>query len=512
MNVRETYVTMDDGVKLYTRIIIPEEGKKLPIVFIRTPYDPARNGKKCSPEEFKDNQFIKNGYAIVAQHVRGAGDSDGVFSPYCKRERDDGLLTLEFIRTLDIYNGEIYLAGSSYLTQVHYLYLNTCPKDIKGAVLPIQTDDMYHRNFRNGSCYNFANLPWWEMACKRQFPHITSRGVIYRPYKDIPKRMTGGEDIPILTDMLTHHKDDEFWASIPMKDAPETLDFPVLYMEGWHDYYCDGMFTAWQKLKETTREKSAMLVYPAGHCARPDGNAEYSMPNCMPPEDAAVQWFNSIRSGEKYPYAEYGKITYYNIGKDTWETAGYPPECEYMRLYLNADRTLGEKGKEGSIVYEYDPEKRHNFFKYNNILKHGKADEKMGIISFYSEEFKEEQSFFGKVKWHMPVISNCEDTQFFMRVYLVEDKISYNMCETLTTLCHMDENYKPDTEIMLDLETMPIAFTVKKGCALRVDISSDSTIYNAHANVKGHWAYVNETKVAKNTILCQNAYIELPQA
>ncbi len=511
ITVRETYVTMDDGVKLYTRIILPEEGKRLPIVFIRTPYDPARKGNKCLPAEFTDNQFIKGGYAIVAQHVRGSGDSEGDFSPYSKRERDDGLLTLEFIRTLDIYNGEIYLCGMSYLTQVHYAYLDTEPEDIKGAVLCIQTDDMYRRNFRNGNCYKFSNLPWWELVFKRKYPKITSENVIRRPYKDIARRMTGGEDIPILTDMLTHDKEDDFWASIPLLDAPRHIHFPVLYIEGWFDYYSEGMFAAWEKLPEKTREQSAMLVLPVGHATCLNGQAQYPLNNGNPPQDYAVRWFESIRNKTEYPYAKNNRLTYYNIGTDSWETEEFFKNSRPLRLYINADRTLGKKGAQGCISYRYDPQRLHNFFKYDNIFKHPAAKEEDGIISFYSDEFSKDTSFLGAIGWNMTVSSDCEDTCFFMRVYLTEGNESYNLTEAITTLSHIDPNYRPDSEISISIKTSPIGFTAKKGSRIRIDISSDSTAWAPHANVKGNWAFVTKTKIACNTLICKDAYIELPQ-
>ena len=54
----------------------------------------------------------------------------------------------------------------------------------------------------------------------------------------------------------------------------------------------------------------------------------------------------------------------------------------------------------------------------------------------------------------------------------------------------------------------PIAFTVKKGSKIRVDISSEGGIYVPHANVKGHWAEVTETKIANNTLLLKDSFFE----
>jgi hypothetical protein len=42
-----------------------------------------------------------------------------------------------------------------------------------------------------------------------------------------------------------------------------------------------------------------------------------------------------------------------------------------------------------------------------------------------------------------------------------------------------------------------------------VDISSHGGIYVPHANVKGQWAEVSETKIANNTVFLQDAFLEL---
>ena len=105
MIIQEEFFTMRDGVRLYTRMVLPYENGKFPIVFFRDPYDAPLNGEPCPPEKYENNLFLQNGYAIVYQHVRGSGDSEGEMRPY--REREDGLDTLEIIRSKPFYNGEI---------------------------------------------------------------------------------------------------------------------------------------------------------------------------------------------------------------------------------------------------------------------------------------------------------------------------------------------------------------------------------------------------------------------
>jgi len=507
--VIEEYVTMSDGVRLYTRVTMPKGKEKCPVVFVRTPYDEPLGGKSYDINEVEKCNFVKNGYAVVRQHCRGTGDSEGDFMPYV--ERNDGLETLDYIRSLPFYNGEIYLWGRSYLTTVHLCYLSAKPKDIKGAAFEIQTDRMFFRNYRNGCCYDLCFVGWWLNRLRRRFPEQNREEIFKRPYKDLMKRVLG-VDLPNYTKHLTNDTYNEFWTSDPRTFVVDDLEIPVIFIDGWYDFYTQGMFSMWERLPSETKKKSAFVVGPWGHDTKVKEDTEYPLTNGNIPEDYAAQWFDSIRDNRKYEHAEYGKVNYYSIGADEWGTAEYPlKQADTKRLYFNGDNKLCKTCGEGSFTYEYDPEKRLGAFKYMNIHKAEEINAIDGIISFVSDAFEEDESFFGEIGWHMNVASDCEDSAFYIRIYLEENGEAFNLTETITSINNINKEYKPNDRIIIDIKTPPIGFTVKKGNKIRVDIASDGGVYIPNANVKGHWAEITETKVAKNTIFCDDAYIELPK-
>ena len=508
--VTEKYFVMPDGVKLYTRIIEPCDGKeKHPIVFVRTPYAGALSGMENDKHK-EIEQLVKGGYAVVTQHTRGKIQSEGICTPY--NEREDGLASLEQIRQLPCYNGEIYLYGLSYLSSVHLSYLDTNPYDVKGAVIDIQTDNMYFRNYRNGCCYNWCNYIWWLNMIWEQYPEQKRELAEIRPYKDLMKRVLG-EDYPLYTNNLLNDTYNEFWKSNPMTRAIDNLKIPVLFTEGWYDFYTEGMFSMWERMPDTTRQKSAFIVGPWGHDTVVGKNAEHPLVNGNIPEDFYVEWFNSIREERAYKYAETGKVNFYSLGSSQWHIKDYPISLqETKKLWFSENGRLSEhpQTEAKGITYKYNPEKRTDCFKYLDVYKANPVNTVDGVISFVSDEFDTDTSFFGKIQWNMDVSSDCEDTAFFMRVYLVENGEAYNITETITSLSHINDNYVPGERININLQTPPCAFTVKKGCSIRVDIASDGGKYVPHANVKAHWAEVTETKIANNTIHLDGAYIELP--
>jgi len=509
VRVTERLVEMPDGVRLYTRCATPIEADKCPIVFIRTPYEPSHNGKRHDVSAYKNDLFIKNGYAVVLQHTRGRGDSEGVCVPY-KTEREDGLATLGFLRSLPYYNGEIYVTGGSYLASVHMSYLGDTPYDVKGAALQIQTDRMYYRNYRNGCNYNLNNIDWWARMSDRKFTEFDCSKAFARPYIKAAER-SFGRDFPEFTETLLHNIPDAFWTDNSRENVMNSLQIPVLFTEGWYDFYVDGMFDMWERLPDETKARSAMLVGPYAHATDVSKDAEYTFENAKLPSDYIVEWFNSIRSGNSYKYAALGRVTYYSIRAGEWYNSEYPvAEGEYERLYISKESKLSvSKPKVGSSTFLYDPEKTENRFKSGNIFAMSDATY-ANVLSFESEPCDKKRSYFGKIKIVLKVSSDCEDTAFYIRLSFVERGASYNLTETIAAVSHFYGDYKTGDVVALNLETPPIAFTADEGIKLRIDISSNGGQYMPHPNVKGHFAFAEDTKTAHNTVFFGESYIELP--
>ena len=110
----------------------------------------------------------------------------------------------------------------------------------------------------------------------------------------------------------------------------------------------------------------------------------------------------------------------------------------------------------------------------------------------------------------IPVRSNCTDTAFFCRLYLVESGASYNISDGVSTLLHCNPAWKRNEKGRLSILSQPTAFTVKKGGRVRVDISSFSDCFVPHANSSVHFAYAERTRSARNTVFTGESFLLLP--
>ena len=123
----EHYITMRDGVKLFTAIYTPKESGNYPILMQRTPYSCSPYGvTKYRQRIGPNNYLVKEKYIIVYQDARGRYKSEGKFeemTPYktVKRsnkdvdESSDTYDTIEWLLKNTSNNGKVGIWGISYL-------------------------------------------------------------------------------------------------------------------------------------------------------------------------------------------------------------------------------------------------------------------------------------------------------------------------------------------------------------------------------------------------------------
>ena len=115
---RNVPVPMRDGTILRADIHRPDRGGPYPVLVQRTVY--GKDG------DF--DRFVKAGYIVVSQDIRGKGASEGEGSPYWEGNifAKDGYDTVEWAAKLFGSNGKVGTFGSSALAREHYglAYLN----------------------------------------------------------------------------------------------------------------------------------------------------------------------------------------------------------------------------------------------------------------------------------------------------------------------------------------------------------------------------------------------------
>ena len=509
-SVFEEMVAMPDGVELYTFGIRPPEGMKCPIVVVRTPYVKE---KPIDREEHLHSQRrnLARGYAYVHQHCRGCGMSGGDWIPY-QNERGDGLAFLEWVRKLPWYNGEIYLQGGSYLSSVHFAYLDANPPDVKGASLIVQDVNRYNIVYRNGFFKAGLHGNWFVKGYKKKNHGLRRDGSV--KFRDFPlaafSQRYWGEEVTVLDNVISHpDRDDPYWRSDMPGSGAEyrraLLDstMPVLLQTGFYDIYTEGICDMWRELPPGRRANCALVIDACDHGGRTSNEMKGS-PGEFPGgerKDAGISpldWFDYCRTGRPCTNAAPGRMRYYALWENRWkdaETLSNGARC--IRLPLGS----------GVRSWRYDPKRPLPDFPgsggicFGGMRRQPPPDFRDDVVSFVLPEVGETLDVRGRMECRLAVKSDCEDTCFYVRVSVKKaDGGWYLLRDDIRSLCADGCGYRPGDMKEVGFRFADHAFRLEKGDRLRVDVSSGNSQFAPHGNVKGPQHLVAEPRIARNAV------------
>lgn len=521
--LKQTMVAMRDGVRLFTWCLIPDEPGQYPIAFFRTPYDE----KRPVPSE-REEALHRAGYAVVHQCCRGTSRSEGVHVPF-QGEREDGLDTLAWIREQSFYRGEVYVFGESYNSFVHLAYLDTCPEDIKGAMLWVMPTNMYRGLTLNGVWKQDVLFPWYILeyhknerdtpALLENYPAILRKRPLCRMFDSLYPA-----GCPEFEQMVLAGEEEHPWSGYGSAgDALEglkKLKVPILLMEGWYNFYIGQVESLWAQLPEETRSRSALLIGPWDHSCQVDESWDISLPYASAPADLMVNWFDHLRLGTKLRFVREGHLTYYTLGSGSWEQAGQFPKTVPQAWFLNGGGVLSqESDKTEWRTWRYDPAVPTHFNGGANgfgsvksgVREDREPDSGEDLVSFVSDPLEQELRIIGRIGIELTVRSDCRDTAFFVRVDVQKGGKFLPVQESIIALSTLYPDYTPGEEARITISTEPTSWLFSRGDRLRVDVASANwPVYPAHGNVAGNMVSATDQRVAHNAVKTACSRILLP--
>ena len=515
----EDWMAAPDGVRLYTFGAAPEAGVKCPIVIQRNPY--VKEERIDGPSfASRQRQALKRGYAYVIQHVRGAGISEGRRVPY-EHEREDGLALLEYVRRLPWYNGEIYLAGGSYLSSVHWSYLDTNPPDVKGAALAIQDVNRYNICYRNGFKKWHLHGSWFmKEYAKNDHSVVRNADVKFAdfPLIDFTRRLFGHPVVAYDNTLLHPRPDDPFWSSDEpgsgacYRHALTHSTMPVLIKTGFYDIYTEGICDMWRELSSARRANCALLIDAYDHGGRLASAMKGTLgefPGGSRADEKVddLDWFDAIRAGTACAGAPANRTRYYALWENAWH--------EEPALTDGPRRIAFALGK-GTRGYVYDPKRPLPNFPGSGALGFGgmqvqpAPDFRDDVLSYLLPPLAERLDVRGRMTATLTVASDCEDTCFYMRVSVKKpDGKWYLLRDDITSILFQRKVYEPNTTCALSFRFSDHAFRLEPGDQLRVDVASGCAQFAPHANVRGQQSLVREPKTANNRVIADASELVL---
>lgn len=497
-----------DNEQFFTVVLLPEKSGKFPTIVIKSPYV---NGYENTPEEEIVNQYLSSfgtwlnrGYAIVYGHCRGQGKSTGAFIPYV-HEHEDSKALRNWIRQKDFYNGELFLYGGSYTASLQYA---SAPfeSDIKGAVFEVQDSERYRLWYRNGQMRK-GHANWHFGLYKRKCglkKNFSMDSFAELPLKNLSNRVLG-ERADDFEEMLEAPRPEHpFWSTrnggFDAKDCTDNIPFPTLFTTGYNDFYVGGIFKMWQKMSENSKKNCALLVSPYDHGDTFHATKSLSFENGKRAESFGpypLDWFDNIRLGKPLSF-EKGVITYYRLFENKWKTDFYKGEIR------DESFVLGE-GEEKIIYNPSTPPK----FNPEGIFQ----DDFEGRNDVITALIKADKDIFvkGQMRAKLTVSSTCPDTSFYICISIRKPEGDYTLRHDITSLSHQLGKYKENDKVTLHFTFDEIAFLLKKGESLRIDIApTDDNTYVSHTNNFGPYHLQETSRIATNRVYLNESELILP--
>jgi putative CocE/NonD family hydrolase len=540
-------VRMRDGIELATQVFFPIGTGSWPVILIRSPYVMMAVIMNAFGK-----LWARRGYVVVVQACRGTGNSEGKWVPW-ENEREDGLDTLDWLRKQSWSNGNIGLWGMSYLSGVQWIMADQLPPEVKALVLSVNGTERYRQLYMNGMFRQdaFASWAFANSGVKTtQDPgELYQQSLYVRPHMDIDVRLLG-EKLPWYREWISSvSSESEYWTDgiwNELQHIPPRVQTPVLMIGGWYDHNLDGMIRAYEQFPEQTKAESRFVIGPWIHSLESGGDLDYPNSDVLGTFmiKQATEWFDHQLKGQPYSHRK-GGVEAYIIGEERWEVwDGGFPQVSSQKYYLNTSRdedtssgqlTFEASSAKGIITYAYDPTNPVPTKGGECLLAWGNGPTYQGaapssvrqdeptsradIITFLSSPLQTDVAMKGRIKAHLRVGSDADDTAFTVKIMEVfPNGNAYNIRDGITSLVYRNGATQPQLYVAgevveVEIELWPVAWTFKKGSQIRVDISSSNfPAYHIHANFRGPWAEQNEVRTAQQTIYVggKQSYIEFP--
>jgi len=543
----EEMVTVEEGVRLYTTVALPDGDGPHPTVLVRNPY--AAFGTIL--RDTLCGRFVRYGYGCVFQDVRGQGESEGEWSPLVN-EAADGKATLTWLAKQDFQDGNLAMVGPSYLGAVQLAAATMgLPPEVKTLIPSVYTTDSRGVMYQDGMFRHETFTAWASMMKDNSSMGGDEAGAQYRqalthrPHAEVDD-VVFGISMPWYRDMvLGTSPDAAVWQEAQyqlLTALPENMTVPVLMIGGWYDVFFGPQLEDWNRL--ATQSASRFIIGPWSHIG--------STGEALQVENAGgglfqwhamLDWLGHHLKGQ--PLMNPPGVASYVLGDNTWiERSAWPPITTMKNLYLgdieNSNSCEGGQlltefdGQESSISYQYDPDDPvptrggagmlafalpgFDGSAPGNVFQDGLC-EREDVLTFISAPVVEAMHIAGKISVDIPVSSSAVDTAFTMKLMEVDETgRAVNIRDAITSLAYRNgaqypQVYWPGEKVMISIKSWPIEWRVAPGKRLRLDISSsDFPKFHAHSNQPGNWAEVTDIQTATQTLFSGDgkAVLQLP--
>ncbi len=361
---RDVSMALRDGTILRSDVYRPARSDTpVPVLLFRTPY-----GKGMADDATYQAPawYVRKGFIVVVQDVRGRGASDGTFVPFIS-EASDSYDAIEWAARLRGSSGRVGMYGASYPGMLQLLAASLRPPSL-GAIAPaVATADIHGHWMWEGGALNLAFVAWWAAS-------LASADAARAGDADLAQRLAGpvldpgawftsaapadleplAERVPWYREWLAHPDRDGYWDARDALTRIADIDVPALHIAGWFDIFLAGGIDAFQRLRTLARADQHLLVGPWMHY--PWGPRAWQLRSSPAAQgtvtiDRAQVAFFRRHLGDDSAADSLPPVRYWPIHGDRWlEASAWPPGGSRERsLHLASGGAANGVGGDGRL-------------------------------------------------------------------------------------------------------------------------------------------------------------------
>ncbi|GAA3385740.1 CocE/NonD family hydrolase [Cryptosporangium minutisporangium] len=500
--VHDQPIPMRDGTILRADVHRPAEGEPVPTLLVRNPYGEGLG--RAMPVV----PALEAGFAVVIQHCRGRGTSDGMFEPWAD-EPSDGADTVRWV-TAQPWSNELvvgwgisYVAGTALQTAIER------PEGYVGIVAAQTPADFYDDLTYIGGALALGSAQGWAAmqgllggqhamlagedagsllgaALPAMFDPDAARSAL--PLRDA-LGLPGAS--PFWADWLDHPSRDEYWTKFGTpRDNYAAIDVPVYHVASWYDLFLSGT------LENHAALGGPLVIGPWTHGglhANGAGEAYFGpgSPAMILQLEADQLGFlrEVVTDGEPNPARPPVKI--FVMGENVWRDEQEWPLARtvFTPWYLRAGGSLGPATSTGTSTFVSDPRDPVPtvggsllFPEFNTAGPHDQRvlDGRTDILRFVSPPLDADLEVTGPLTVVLYAATDAADTDWTAKLIDVHpDGTALNVADGIVRARYRNGVDAPDPitpgtpyEYRIDLVATSQVF--KAGHSIRVDVASSN--------------------------------------
>ena len=479
---KEVYVTMRDGVKLFTSIYIPKDisaKNKYPILMQRTCYSVAPYGEDQFKKNLGPNKFLQNEkYIFVYQDVRGRYMSEGTFTNMTpqvdhktKKDIDESTDTYDtidwLVKNIQNNNGNVGQYGTSYpgfYTAVGVLADHPALKasSPQAPISDVWYDDFHHNGaFMMGYFRTFPvfgvqktkaeNAAWYINAMKKLASTSEDGSLFYNEMgtlKDGIEKYYGRENF-FVNEIVDHPNYDDFWKKRDLLPHLKNIKHAVMTVGGWFDAEdLRGPLHIYKTIEKTSpKAKNTIVMGPFSHGGWSHEMGKHFHNEIYFGDSIATFYQKNIETPFFDHYLKNTKSSYnlpeaymFDTGKKEWKqfTEWPPKAAQKTQFYLRENGKFTTENPSSVSFTEYfsDPNKPvpssenlkdFNGFTPRNYMSEDQrfTENRPDVASFTTEILSDDITLAGEIKVKLKIASTGSDADFFVKlidIYPADEK------------------------------------------------------------------------------------------